>query len=205
MRERLIIIGASGQGKVVADIAINLKKWKTIAYLDDNKTISSCMGYPVIGKTNDFLSFLEDSDFCIAIGDNRTRQSIFEILDNKNASIVSLIHPSSTIGSFVEIGKGTVIMAGVVVNACTKIGKACIINTSSSVDHDNILGDFVHISPGAHLAGNVSIGTRTWIGLGSSIIQNVSICEDVIIGAGSVVLKNIIKDGTYVGTPGRKI
>ena len=205
MRERLIILGASGHGKVVADIALSLNQWKTIAFLDDNESLTTSMGYPVIGKTNDFSSFLMDSDFIIAIGNNKTRQDVFIKLELANASIVTLVHPKSVIGSYVEIGIGTVIMAGVVINACTKIGKGCIINTSSSVDHDNTLSDFVHISPGAHLAGNVSIGTRTWIGMGSNIIQNVSIFEDVIIGAESVVLKSIEKAGTYVGNPVRRI
>ena len=97
-------------------------------------------------------------------------------------------------------------MAGAVINAGTKIGKHCIINTSSSVDHDNILEDYVHISPGAHLAGTVTIKEGTWVCAGATVINNILVEENNIIGSGSVVIKNIEeKDSTYVGVPARKI
>jgi sugar O-acyltransferase (sialic acid O-acetyltransferase NeuD family) len=205
MNERLIIIGACGQGKVVADIAIILKQWKTIAFLDDNETIKSCMGYPVIGKTNDFSFYIQDSDFFVAIGNNMTRETVTQDIEKSYGNIVTLIHPSAIIGSFVEIGKGTAIMAGTVINADTTIGKGCIINTSSMIDHDNQLAEFVHISPGAHLAGTVKIGKHTWVGIGSTIIQGITVGPDITIGAGALVIRNIDEVGTYIGAPARKI
>jgi sugar O-acyltransferase (sialic acid O-acetyltransferase NeuD family) len=204
MNERLIIIGASGHGKVVADIAIILKQWKTIAFLDDNETIKTCMGYPVIGKTNDFSFYIQDSDFFVAIGNNKTRESITQDIEKANGNIVTLIHPSAIIGSFVEIGKGTAIMAGTVINPCSVIGKGCIVNTSSIVEHDNIICDFVHLSPGTHLAGSVKIGTRVWIGIGATVIQDVNIVNDVIIGSAALVIRNIDSAGVYVGIPAKK-
>jgi len=205
MNERLIIIGASGHGKVVADIAILLNQWKTIAFLDDNETIKSCMGYPVIGKTNDFSFYVQDSDFFVAVGNNQSREEITNYIEKANGNIVTLIHPNAIIGSFVEIGKGTVIMAGAVINPCAIIGRGCIINTSSIIEHDDFLSDFVHVSPGVHLAGSVSIGYRTWIGIGTTVIQDISIDTDVVIGAASLVIRNIDTSGLYVGIPIKKI
>jgi len=205
MKEQLIIIGASGHGKVVADIAEKLNHWKSIYFLDDNASINTNMGYKVIGKTSDFLNHLDISDFFVAIGDNKIRQQVQEEIIKAKGSIISLIHPKATIGSDVTIGSGTAIMAGVVINPDTSIGSGCIINTSVSLDHDNTIKDYVHISPGAHLAGTVSIGERTWIGMGASIINNVSITNDTIIGAGALVLRDINETGTYVGIPIRKL
>jgi len=205
MNGRLIIIGASGHGKVAADIALKMNQWKTLAFLDDNETISNCMGYPVIGKTNDFSLYVKDSDLFVAIGNNKTRETLFSNIEKVNGNLVTLIHPNAVIGSQVEVGKGSVIMAGVVINPSTTIGQGCVINTSSSIDHDNVIGDFVHISPGAHLAGSIVLGNRTWVGIGATIIHNISINEDVVIGAGAVIIKSIEKSGTYIGAPGRKI
>jgi acetyltransferase-like isoleucine patch superfamily enzyme len=96
-------------------------------------------------------------------------------------------------------------MAGVVINSSTKIGKGCIINTSSSLEHDNVIEDYVHISPGVRLAGTVRIGKGSWLGIGSVVSNNVNICSGCKVGAGAVVVKDITEPGTYVGVPVRKI
>ena len=96
-------------------------------------------------------------------------------------------------------------MAGVVINPGAQIGKGCIINTSSSVDHDCQIEDYVHISVGAHLSGTIEVGERTWIGAGATVSNNVNICGGCTIGAGAVVVKDITESGTYVGVPAKKI
>lgn len=205
MKEKLLIIGASGHGKVVADIAIKMNRWKKIAFLDDNETVKTCMGLEVVGKTDGSFKYKDEADFFIAIGNNVIRERIQEKLDKDGISIVNLIHPNAVIATDVEIEKGTVVMAGAVINSSTKIGKGCIINTNSSIDHDNLIEDYVHISPGVNLAGTVRVGKKTWIGIGSTVINNKNIHKDCKIGAGAVVIKNISESGTYVGVPVRKI
>ncbi len=205
MKDMLIITGASGHGKVIADIAIKMNKWKNIAFIDDNESIKTCMGFEVIGKTSEALKYKEIADFFVAIGNNKIREKIQDKLQTSGLSVVSLIHPSAIVGTDVEIGIGTAIMAGVVINSSSKIGKGCIINTSSSVDHDNIIGDYVHVSPGVNLAGTVIIGEESWIGAGSTVINNLNICKQTTIGAGAVVIKDITESGTYVGIPARLI
>ena len=205
MKNKLIIIGASGHGKVVADIAIKTNKWQSIAFLDDDESIKTSMGLEVIGKTADAFTYKEEADFFVAIGNNATREKIQEKLMDEGMSVVSLIHPESVIGTDAEIGYGTAVMAGVVINSSTRIGKGCIINTSSSLDHDNIIEDYVHISPGVRTAGSVSIGKGTWLGIGSVVSNNVNICSGCKVGAGAVVVKDITEPGTYVGVPVRKI
>ena len=116
-----------------------------------------------------------------------------------------MTHPSAVIGTDVEIGIGSVVMAGVVINSSSRIGKGCIINTSSSLDHDNVIDDYVHISPGVSMAGTVTVGRLSWVGIGSAISNNVKICSGCKVGAGAVVVKDITEPGTYVGVPVRKI
>lgn len=190
---RLIIIGASGHGKVIADIAL-LNGYKDIVFLDDDETVTDCAGFPVIGRTQDAREL--DGDKIVAIGNSSIREKI-----QKNIDAVTLIHPNAVIGRRVKIGKGTVIMAGAIINSDTFIGDGCIINTAASIDHDCIVEDFSHVAVGAHLCGTVHIGRSTWIGAGATVINNINICNDCMIGAGSVVIREITESGKYIGVP----
>ena len=199
---RLIIIGASGHGKVIADIAAGCG-YKEIVFLDDNEALKDCMGYPVIGRTDTAKQY-KGADFIVAIGNPEVREEIQTKLLNEGVKVVTLIHPDAVIAENVEIGMGTVIMAGAVVNPDTRIGSGCIINTGAPVDHDNVLEDYVHVSVGSHIAGTVHIGKGTWIGAGAVVCNNVNICGGCMVGAGAVVVKDIDEQGTYLGVPARK-
>ena len=197
---RLIIIGAGGHGKVIADAALK-NGYTNICCVDDNAT-GDVMGFPIIGTTAD-VECLNDgnTDFVIGIGNNAIRKTIAEIY---NINWVSIVHPSAQIGFDVEIGKGTVVMANAVVNVCAKIGEHCIINTGAIVEHDNVIENYAHISPNVALGGTVRIGSLTHVGIGATVKNNTEICSDCTIGAGAVVIKSIKEPGTYVGVPIRK-
>lgn len=192
---RLTIIGASGHGKVVADIA-GLNGYTDIVFLDDNENSKECGGFKVIGNTKTPV----EGDVFIAIGNPQVRKRLSE-----GRKVVTLIHPHAVIARDAVIGEGTVVMAGAVINPNARIGKGCIINTCSSVDHDCVLGDFCHVAVGAHLCGTVKTGECTWIGAGATVSNNIDICGNCTVGAGCVVVKDIDEPGTYVGVPAKKI
>ena len=199
---KLVIVGASGHGKVIADIAEKVG-YTDIVFLDDNPKVESCGIYKVVGGCKSALSY-KNADFIVAIGNSKIRRKIQSKLIEMGLHIVSLIHPASVIAPNVVIGIGTVVMAGAVVNPYTEIGQGCIINTCASVDHDCRIGDYVHVSVGAHVAGTVIIGDNSWVGAGATISNNIEIVEDCMIGAGAVVVKNIEESATYIGIPARK-
>ncbi len=205
MKNNLIIIGAGGQGKVCADIALRIGNWQHVFFLDDNTCITSSMGIKVIGTTAEIPELIGSNDFFVGIGDNLIRENIYKQLQRLGVSVPVLIHPKAVIGSMVEIGSGSVVMAGAIVNCCSKIGVGCIINTGSTVDHDNIIEDFVHISPGVHTAGVVKIGERCVIGIGASVSNGITIAKNCIVGAGAVVVKSLTDAGTYIGVPAKKM
>ena len=196
---RLIIIGAGGHGKVIADIAVK-NGYTKLAFLDD-AAIGECMGFPIVGTCSD-IELLDDgcNDFIIGIGNNSVRKMIAE---KYKVNWVSLIHPSAQIAINTSIGRGTVVMAGAIVNACASIGEHCIINTAAVIEHDNIIEHYVHVSPNAALGGTVYVGERSHIGISATVKNNVTICSNCIVGAGAVVVKDICEKGTYVGVPAR--
>lgn len=202
MSKSVVIIGASGHGKVIADIVLKSGD-KVIGFLDDGiEKGKLIVGFEVLGKISDYKNY-SDCEFVIAIGDPHIREKIADAL---NVKWYTAIHPTAVISSLdVEIGEGTVVMANAVINSCAKIGKHCIINTGAIVEHDNILSDYVHLSPNVALAGMVSVGKSTHIGTGACTKQVVNIASNCIIGAGSVIVRDINESGTYIGVPARKI
>lgn len=202
MSKSVVIIGASGHGKVIADIVLKSGD-KVIGFLDDGiEKGKLIVGFEVLGKISDYKNY-SDCEFVIAIGDPHIREKITDIL---NVKWYTAIHPTAVISSLdVEIGEGTVVMANAVINSCAKIGRHCIINTGAIVEHDNILSDYVHLSPNVALAGMVSVGKSTHIGTGACTKQVVNIVSNCIIGAGSVIVRDINESGTYIGVPARKI
>lgn len=203
--EKLLIIGAGGHGRVIADIAVKMNRWQQIAFLDDDETYRYSLGFEVIGPSSKVLNLVGAYDIFIAIGNNETREKLHKVLKAAGVTMPTLIHPNTTIGMQVKIGEGTVVMAGAVINCGSRIGAGCIVNTAATVDHDGKIADYVHISPGAHIAGTVTIGKGTWIGVGAIVKNNVEITERTIIGAGAVVIRNIMEAATYVGVPVRRV
>ncbi len=209
MKKEVVIIGAGGHAKVIADI---IKKNGDIVYgfLDDNiekgTIIANDESLKVIGNLNTRFSLSDthnELEFIIAIGDNKIRKEITEKMSN--TKFYTAIHPTAVIGIDVTIGKGTAIMANACINSSTIIGEHCIINTGAIIEHDNILESYTHISPNATLCGTVKVGKCTHIGAGATIRNNISIKDNSIIGIGAVVVKNIEEEGTYVGVPCKKI
>ena len=200
MKDKLVILGAGGHGRVARDVAL-LCGYKTVVFLDDAERDD----VETAGKTSEYGKFVDEYDFFVALGDNKIRERITDTLVSGKANVVSLIHPSAILGMDVKIGNGTIVMAGAVVNTGAVLGNGVIVNTASSVDHDNVLDDFCHVAVGVHLAGTVKIGKCAFVGAGSVVVNNISICSDAIIGAGAVVVKDINEKGTYVGVPAVKI
>jgi sugar O-acyltransferase (sialic acid O-acetyltransferase NeuD family) len=197
---KLMILGAGGHGRVVAEIAQLTGKYTDIAFLDD-KAPEATFPYPYVGKCKDFADYLTDYVFFIAIGNAHIRRRLQTEVEEAGGQIITLIHPAAIISKDVKIGKGTVVMAGAIVNTGAKIGDGVILNTASSVDHDCVVEDFCHVSVGAHLCGTVLLGAGTWVAAGATVINNVTICSDCLIGAGATVTHDLLNAGIYKGTP----
>lgn len=190
----MYIFGASGHGKVIAEIAEQCKL-KITAFVDQDRSKKQLLNYKVIYEV------AEPKQMFIAIGNNGIRKKIADAYSSTSCPI--LIHPLSIISQRSVILEGTVIMAGVSINTGVRIGKHCIVNTNASIDHDCLLEDFVHISPNVALAGDVRVGEGTHIGIGACVIQGITIGKWCTIGAGTVVIRDVPDGVTLVGNPGR--
>jgi sugar O-acyltransferase (sialic acid O-acetyltransferase NeuD family) len=205
MTKELAIVGASGHGKVIADIAEQLGF--TVKFYDDAYPNKTHIEHWLIHGTSADLIALNNtnvtlnSNAVVAIGNNEIRQQKIELLQKNNFNLITLVHSTAIISQYATIAAGTVVFAGAIVNAFAKVGAGCIINTAAVVEHDCIINNFAHICPNVTLAGGVVVGTKTWIGIGSQVKQLVTIGDNSLVGAGSTVIRNIPDNVTAFGSP----
>ncbi len=204
---RLFVYGAGGHAKVVADAAVSMG-YRVLGFLDadPSKAGLRVLGLPVLlADVAEAIVACRDqgSEVVVAVGANATRKRIFETLRTAAVPIATILHARAIVASSAVVGEGTVVFAGVVVNPETHVGCNVILNTSSSVDHDNRIGHHAHLSPGVRTGGTVTVGEGTHVGIGASIRNNIEIGAWSVVGAGSVVVKDLPDAVVAYGVPAR--
>lgn len=206
-RTPILVVGAGGHAKVVLDVLERMGTYEMVGLLDDNADRQGTMhaGHKVIGTLESLPQLRQEgvTGAIIALGDNARRRQVYMQAQQAGFAMVQAIHPSAQIGARVVMGGGTLVVAGVVVNADADIGVNVILNTGATVDHDCQIGAHVHISPGVHLAGRVIIGEMTHVGIGAVVLPNLRIGRNSIIGAGAVVRDDVPDNVIVVGNPAR--
>jgi len=209
--DNVIIIGSSGHAKVIIDIVERQRRYTIVGLLDRYRKVGEqTLGYQVLGKEEDLLHLTKVYSIVgaiVAIGDNFIRSKVADRVREMcpHLPFVSATHPKASIAKDVSVGEGTVIMAGVSVNPCCSIGRLCILNTNSSLDHDSIMEDFSSLAPRATTGGNCRIGCYSAVSIGAVLIHGVHIGEHTVVGAGSTVLKSLEPFKVAYGTPAKAI
>jgi sugar O-acyltransferase (sialic acid O-acetyltransferase NeuD family) len=208
MKEKILIYGASGHAKVVIDIVEQQGRYEIAFLVDDDLSLKGLefFGYQVLGGKDELLTATDPPQKAIvAIGSNAARQKVSAWLSGNGYERVTAVHPSAQISRGVKIGSGSVVMAGVCINADAVVGEDVIINTRASIDHDCTIADGVHLAPGVTICGTVAVGDGSFVGAGATVIPNLTIGKKVIVGAGAVVIHDIPDGVTVVGNPVRVI
>lgn len=210
MVKKIVVIGGGGHAKVVISLLKKLNEYIIVGYTDPND-YGAVLSVPYLGSDSVLAGIRKKEKVILAaLGIGQLTDATLRL--NKSAELEllgfefpSIISPNAVINEDVTIGKGTVVMDGVVINSGSRIGEFDIINTRSSIDHDCIIGDYVHIAPGVTLSGAVKVGSFSLLGTGAVAIQSVEIGDRCSIGAGAVVIHSCPEPGTYVGIPAQKI
>lgn len=187
--KRLIIIGAGGHGRAVAEGASLSGEFEVVAFLDDVfPEIQAVWHIPVLGKVGDCLRFVERADSVfVAIGNNMVRSATLGRLMGAGVSLATVIHPKAIVSARATIGIGSAVMAGAVVGTEAKLGVGAIINSGAVVDHHCRVGDFGHLGVGAVMAGGSVLGEGAWMQANSALGYGVVIEGGRVLALGEAV------------------
>lgn len=205
MKPQRWILGAGGQGRVVADAALACGRWDRVAFFDDAvPALGALDGLQVLGNSQRFFEDVAPAvERIVAIGHNARRDAAVLRCEELALALASVVHPAAVVSRFAEVGPGCYIGPGAVVGVAVHLAAGCIVNTLAGVDHDCELGRAVHVGPGANLGGGVKVGARSWLGIGCAVRHGERIGCDSIVGAGSVVVGTVGDNCTVVGNPAR--
>lgn len=206
IKEDIILIGGGGHCKACIDVIEEDNRYVIKGIIDlPEKIGNTILGYSIIDCDENLEKIAKEfKNFFITVGfikSSRRRMELFNQIKSLGGSFPSIYSPKSHISKYAEVGEGTIIMHGAVINADAKVGNNCIINNQALIEHDVIVSDNSHISTGAKINGECFVGENCFIGSGTIINHCVNVNSDIIIGSGSLVRKDITEAGIYSGNP----
>jgi len=207
MSSPIVILGAGGHARVVADICRSIGREVAGFLTPDVEPGTSIGALAVLGSDERLrdADFVAAHEFGLGIGDSPLRCELGRRVLDAGGALPALVHERSVVASDVDLGRGSVLMAGTVVNTGAELGAFVVVNTGATVDHDCHLGEGTHVGPGVHLAGAVRSGRIVQIGIGASVVQGIALGDRAIVGAGATVIRDVESDTTVVGCPARPL
>jgi sugar O-acyltransferase (sialic acid O-acetyltransferase NeuD family) len=199
---RLLIVGAGGHGRVVADAALCTGLWSEIVASDRDPLrtagllIPGVILMPIAGAAGGRVAVH------VAVGNAADREKEAMAFA---AALATVVHPKAAVSGHTQVSAGCFIAAQAVIAPNARLGRCVIVNHGAVIDHDATVGDYSHIGPLSALGGGARIGRRVLVGAGARVLPGVSVADDALVGAGAVVCDDLPEAGTYVGVPARRI
>jgi sugar O-acyltransferase (sialic acid O-acetyltransferase NeuD family) len=206
--QRIIIVGAGGQGAIVADALQRAREAGAAevatGFVDDleSRWGTEVLGLPVLGPLRTLPS-LEHDAIVVAVGDNAARRELTGLLLAAGERLATARHPFTSVAPSATIGAGSMLSAGAVILPRAAIGCGVIVNTRASVDHDSVVGDFAHVSAGATVGAECRIGGEALIAVGATVTSRMHVGARATIGAGAVVVRHVPEGVRALGVPAR--
>ena len=194
--DEILLIGAGGHARACIDVIEIANQFKIAGLVEKDESMTDAnLGYPIIGTDSDLFDLRQQYSYALVtvgqIKSSKARIKLYQQLKELNFMLPVVISPEAYVSEHAQIGEGTIIMHGSIVNANSDIGKNCIINNTTLIEHDTIIGDHCHIATGAIINGGVTVGNKTFIGSGAITKQCISIGNNCLIGAGVILKRNI--------------
>jgi len=198
----LVVYGAGGHGRVVADAA-RAAGLEVLGFLDDGLAAGGqVLDWRVLG-TADWLRGRTELAVALGIGANDVRRRVAEALARAGARLATVIHPTAVLSPYAQVGPGAVVFALAVLNPGARVGAGAIVNTGAIIEHDVEIGDFAHVASNATLAGAARLGAEALLGTGAAVLPERTIGDRSVVGAGAVVSRDVPADVVVAGVPAR--
>lgn len=204
MVKPLILIGGGGHCRSVIEVAesqgYTIKGVIDLPEFLGQKVLST----EVIGSDDDIAKYVDECEFIVTLGFIKCptlRIKLHNRIEEAGGKLATVIAATAHVSKYVEIGAGTVVLHGAMINAGAKIGKGCIINTLSNIEHDAVIGDYCHISTGVMVNGDCKVGENTFLGSQSVMVNATSIPANSVFAAGCMIRESQKEEGIYAGNP----
>ncbi len=193
MKNTLLILGAGGHGRAVAEAALLSGQWQAICFLDDRwPGLSELHGIAVVGKPDDLAAHAGAGSAAIAaVGNNALRERWSQLIEAAGLPLATVIHPRAFVSDDAEVGSGVAVMAMAMVGVGAVLGQGAIVNANATVDHDAILGAYAHLGVGVQLAGGVKVGARAWLQAGCCAGYQVVVEDGALLAPGTVLSNQV--------------
>ena len=187
--KRLLIIGAGGHGRSVAEAVLASGEHIVAGFLDDAfPELKWVWDVPVLGKVADLAQWRDEADYAfVAIGNNALRQRVVAGLRATGFLLATVLHPRAIVSPTAVIGEGSTIMAGGIIGTEARLGDGVIVNCAAVVDHHCHVGDFGHLGVNSAMAGGSVLGAAAWMQAGSALGYGVEIEAGHVLEPGEAV------------------
>lgn len=181
---RLLVVGAGGHGRSVAEAAELSGHFEVVCFLDDSLPVGeTVLGVPVLGPVTSMAHYRARADQAIvAIGNNAARERLMQQLTAVGFDLATIVHPRAIVSPSAILGAGSALMACAIVGTEARLGVGAIVNSGAVVDHHAVVEDFGHLGVNASMAGGTVLGRGAWLQVGSALGYG------VIVAAGEVLL-----------------
>ncbi len=189
-KPRLLVVGAGGHGRSVAEAVLMSGDFDLVGFLDDGAFASGrdVWGFPVLGPANVFVDYAAlASHAVVAIGNNALRQKLCAQLLAAGFALARVVHPRAIVSPRAQLGEGVAVMAGAIVGTEAVLGPGVIVNCGAVVDHHAQVHDFGHLGVNACMAGGSVLGALTWMQVGSALGYGVTLPSGVTLAPGEAV------------------
>ena len=186
MSKRVIVIGAGGHGRSVAEAILLLGRDELVGFVDDGADANAKVWtYPILGRTDSLhtLRALADT-VVVAIGNNAVREKLHSRVRDAGFELLNVIHPAAFVSPTATLGAGCAVMAGAVVGTEAQLGEGVIVNCGATVDHHCRVDAFGHLGVNACMAGGSVLGHRAWMQAGAALGYGVKIAADTVLVPG---------------------
>jgi sugar O-acyltransferase (sialic acid O-acetyltransferase NeuD family) len=198
----LLVLGAGGHGRVVADAALAQGRWSRVRVSDRDAARTGEALLPGLQVEALDHAVAASTEVHVAIGSATAREREARAT---GLPLATVIHPHASVSPHAEVGEGSFVAARAVVAPGARLGRCVIVNHGAVVDHDVQVGAFTHVAPLVALGGGVHLGQRVLVGAGACVLPGVRIADDIVVGAGAVVREHLVAPGIYAGVPARRV